>query len=74
MRVNNPCFLRIYIYISNVFDLLWVTWIILRLQKERIMQVLRNDISNVWSGELWICMKVSKAMFKKEKFYRGNNV
>ena len=38
------------------------------------MQVLRNDISNVLSGELWICMKVSKAMFKKEKNFKGNYV
>ena len=38
------------------------------------MQVLRNDISNVLSGELWICMKVSKAMFKKENIFRGNYV
>ena len=43
-------------------------------KKERMMQVLRNDISNVLSGELWICMKVSKAMFKKEKYFRENNV
>ena len=43
-------------------------------EKERIMQVLRNDISNVLSGELWICMKVSKAMFKKEKIFKGNYV
>ena len=38
------------------------------------MQVLRNDISNVLSGELWICMKISKAMFKKEKIFKGNYV
>jgi hypothetical protein len=43
-------------------------------KKERIMQVLRNDISNVLSGELWICMKVSKAMFKKENIFKGNYV
>ena len=43
-------------------------------KKERIMKVLRNDISNVLSGELWICMKVSKAMFKKEKIFKGNYV
>ena len=40
-------------------------------KKERIMQVLRNDISNVLSDELWICMKVSKAIFKKEKSFKG---
>ena len=43
-------------------------------KKERMMQVLRNDISNVLSGELWICMKVSKVMFKKEKIFKGNYV
>jgi hypothetical protein len=33
--------------------------------KERIMQFLRNDVSNVLSYELWICMEISKIMFKK---------
>jgi hypothetical protein len=44
------------------------------LQKRKDYKVLRNDISNVLSGELWICMKVSKAMFKKEKIFKGNYV
>ena len=26
------------------------------------------------SDELWICMKVSKAIFKKEKSFKGNYV
>jgi hypothetical protein len=46
----------------------------LRLQKERIMQVLRNDLSNILCYEWWICMKVSNAMIKKEKYFKGNYI
>ena len=53
--------------------------------KERIMQFLRNDVSNVLSYELWICMEISKislryeslskeTMFKKEKCFKRNYV
>ena len=45
-----------------------ITWI------DSVFEVLRNDISNILCYELWICMKVSIVMFKKEKGFQGNYI